>query len=282
MSQLSGALFRAFMVAVLVATPALMLPNVSGDTAQIVTLLALVAGAVVLVEYSAACPGLIEFRDARPYNRMRFILLFFMVLLLSILVRIDVVPSQFSLMLAATAQSFGHVLDFAWSPVRMLVQALPGDLSAAHLQAVQSGAALAYLMGLFSIATVVVATLVGYWPHRRGSFNVWINLPTFDPTAGQDVVQRLERDAIVNIVLGVVLPFFLPVVLRLSALMIQPVTLESPLAFVWGIALWAFVPANLVMRGIAMQQVARLIREKRRQIADDEEAVPRAERSAYT
>ena len=29
-----------------------------------------------------------------------------------------------------------------------------------------------------------------------GSFNVWINLPTFDPTTGGDVVERLERDVI--------------------------------------------------------------------------------------
>ena len=26
------------------------------------------------------------------------------------------------------------------------------------------------------------------WPSRNGSFNVWVNLPLFDPTAGGDVL----------------------------------------------------------------------------------------------
>ncbi len=282
MTQLSGAIFRAFLVAVLVALPALMLPDVSGDTAQIVTLLALVAGAVVLAEYTASCPGLIEFRDAHPYNRLRYILLFFLVLMLTIIARVDLMPTRFGVTLNAFAMTLGQGLDFAYSPVRMLVQSLPPGLADGHLLAVRAGAALALVMAALSISAFLLAIVVGYWPGRRNAFNVWINLPTFDPTAGQDVVQRLERDALVNIALGIVLPFLLPVFLRLSTLLIQPVTLESPLAFVWGIALWAFVPVNLVMRGIAMQQVARLIREKRRQVAESEEAIPRPQSSVYS
>ena len=282
MSQLTGAMIRAFAVAVLVAMPALMLPNVSGDTAQIVTLLALVAGAAILAEYSAAYPGLIEFRDAPPYNRMRFILLFFLILFLSILARTDMMPTRFSLLLDALSQWLGHGFDFAYSPVRLLVLALPSGLSEAHLVSVQAGASLAYAISVLGILGFLLSIAVGYWPRRRGSFNVWVNLPTFDPTAGQDVVQRLERDALVNMALGILLPFLLPVLLRLSELLIQPVTLETPLAFVWGISLWAFVPASLVLRGIAMQQVARLIREKRRQLAEDEEAIPRPASSAYS
>lgn len=282
MSQVSGAVFRACLVAVLVATPALLLPDVSTDTAQVVTLLALVAAAVTLAEYSAAYPGLIEFRDARPYNRMRFILLFFLILFLTIQVRTEMMPTSLGLLVEALALALGAPLDFPYSPVRLLVLSLPAGLPDAHLVAVTGAAALAYVIGLVSIALFIVAIAVGYWPQRRASFNVWTNLPTFDPTAGQDIVQRLERDALVNIALGILLPFFLPVVLKLSTLLIQPVTLESPLAFVWGIALWAYVPASLIMRGIAMQQVARLIREKRRQIAAEEDAIPPPERSVYS
>jgi ABC-type microcin C transport system permease subunit YejE len=43
-------------------------------------------------------------------------------------------------------------------------------------------------------------------------FNVWINLPTFDPNGGGDVVRRLVRDGRVNIILGFALPFVMPVV----------------------------------------------------------------------
>ncbi len=282
MSRFPGAMLRAVLVAVVVALPALMLPDVSSETGQLVTLLALVACAVTLAEYSAACPGLVEFRDARPYNRMRFILLFFLILFLTILVRNDAVPTPLSVMITSGALWLGTVFDFAYSPIRLLSLALPAGLPAAHLDLVRGAAALGYVIGWLSVLGLMVAILVGYWPQRRGAFNVWVNLPTFDPTAGLDVVQRLERDALVNIALGILMPFFLPVILKLSSLLIQPVTLESPLGFVWGIALWAFVPVSLLMRGIAMQQVARLIRDKRREVAAEEDGIPQPERSVYS
>ena len=43
------------------------------------------------------------------------------------------------------------------------------------------------------------------WPVRQGAFNVWVNLPLFDPTAGGDVIYRLQRDARINIALGFLL-----------------------------------------------------------------------------
>ena len=31
------------------------------------------------------------------------------------------------------------------------------------------------------------------WPSTKSAFNVWVNLPTFEPTAGGDVVDRLVQ-----------------------------------------------------------------------------------------
>jgi len=104
----------------------------------------------------------------------------------------------------------------------------------------------------------------------NGPFNVWINLPTFDPTAGNDVVLRLQRHARINIALGLVLPFLLPGAVIVSEVLVKPLTLLSPMGFVWGIVLWAYVPASLVMRGVAMARVARMIRASRRRFADSE------------
>jgi hypothetical protein len=105
------------------------------------------------------------------------------------------------------------------------------------------------------------------WPSRLTSFNVWINLPTFDPTSGGDVVQRLRRDARFNIILGILLPFFIPAAFRLTSLSFQPVSLESPQTLIWLMTAWAFLPASLLMRGVAMGRIAGMIADKRRRSA---------------
>jgi hypothetical protein len=97
-----------------------------------------------------------------------------------------------------------------------------------------------------------------------------------------DVVQRLERDGQINIAVGIIMPFSLPALLHLSSLLVQPVTLETPLALVWGVTLWAFIPVSLIMRGISMYRVGQLIRAQRRRIAEAEEAVPLPPQSAYS
>ena len=118
---------------------------------------------------------------------------------------------------------------------------------------------------------VLAMRLIG-WPNRMGSFNVWINLPTFDPTTGGDVVERLTRDSRFNIALGFLLPFLLPITMKLASLSFTPVTLESPHTMIWTMSAWAFLPASLFMRGIAMGRVARMIADKRRTMGQSAEA----------
>ncbi|TMV58220.1 hypothetical protein FGG78_36570, partial [Thioclava sp. BHET1] len=102
-------------------------------------------------------------------------------------------------------------------------------------------------------------------PAANGTFNVWVNLPTFDPSSGGDVVSRLERDARVNLILGFLLPFLVPVVIKAGSSAFEPITLSSAQTLIWTIAAWGFLPTSLFMRGIAMGRVADMIREKRRQ-----------------
>ena len=108
------------------------------------------------------------------------------------------------------------------------------------------------------------------WPSQNGAFNVWVNLPTFDPTAGGDVVERLERDARFNIALGFLLPFLTPAVIKSATALFGSVSLENPHTLVWTVAAWAFLPASLFMRGIAMGRIASLITEKRRRASEDD------------
>jgi hypothetical protein len=280
MSHVAQCFLRGILVAVLVLLPAVLLPGVSQDVAQAVTLIALISAAVVMAEYAAAYPGLIEFRDAKPYNRLRFAMLALVVIVLTLFQR--EIANGDPGMLSAVAFWLAGAFDFTFSPIRMLALSLPEGLTIGHLINVMATASLAFVTSLIGLLVFLAAMALGYWPSKGSTFNVWINLPNFDPTKGVDVVQRLERDAQINVLLGVILPFSLPVLLHVSSLLIQPLTLETGLTMVWGMAVWAFIPISLITRGVAMYRVAQLIRAQRRRIAEEEAAVPLPARSAYS
>ncbi len=282
MSSVAQCILRGFLVAIVLLAPALMLPGISNDAAQGATLLALIAAIVVMTEYSASYPGLIEFRDAKPYNRGRFMLLAAIIFSLIFLQRDLHLNPDASGFLTAFAISLADTLNFTLSPVTMLVTALPEGLGPDHLASVMVSATLAYVLSLAGLLVFCFGLISGYWPNHSAIFNVWVNLPNFDPTKGVDIVHRLERDGQVNFILGVIMPFSLPALLHLSSFLVQPMTLETPLALVWGIALWAFIPVSLIMRGAAMYRIAQLIRAQRRRVAEEEAALPLPPQSAYS
>ena len=263
-SRLVGAAIRAFFVVMLIATPSLILPGTTTDVSQIVTLVALFGAALTFFEYASSYPGLIEFRDAPPFNRLRFGSLFVTVFLLSLMTRGAIDATATNDLVGRLGSVVGEVIDFPYSPVRLVVLMLPPEASVAHVHLVRDCAGLAYLISLLTLAIFIVVQRARRWPLRRGSFNVWINLPTFDPTAGGDVVERLERDARFNIALGFLLPFLTPAVIKSATSLFGAVSLESPQTLIWTVAAWAFLPASLFMRGIAMGRIATLITEKRK------------------
>jgi hypothetical protein len=264
-SQLTGAFVRAILVMVLIATPSLMLPGVPHDTTQIVALVALFAAALTFFEYASTYPGLVEFRDAPPFNRLRFLSLFATVLLLSAIVRGQTEPTTLTTFIEVLGNRLGGSIDVPYSPVRLVVLMLPEDMTLQHLLLVRTCAGISYAISLLTLVFFIVSMRFIGWPDRMGSFNVWINLPTFDPTTGGDVVERLNRDARFNIALGFLLPFMVPAAVKLTSLAFEPVTLESPQTLIWTMTAWAFLPASLFMRGIAMGRIAQMIAEKRRQ-----------------
>lgn len=263
-SQLAGAIVRAVFVVVLIATPSLLLPGVGADTTQIVALVAIFAAMLTIFEYGSTYPGLIEFRDAPPFNRVRFISLFLTVFLLTVVCRGRIEPTTLTLLVDAVGNVIGHAIDFPYSPVRLVLVALPEGSSVEQVNLLRTAAGLSYLISLLTLAIFVILLRVFNWPSGSGTFNVWINLPTFDPTAGGDVVERLERDARFNIALGFLLPFLTPAVVKAGSGLFAPLSLDAPHTLIWMMAAWAFLPASLFMRGIAMGQVASMIEEKRR------------------
>ena len=263
-----GALVRAILVIVMIVTPALLLPGTMVEMMPVVTLVALFAAALTFFEYASTYPGLVEFRDAPPFNRIRFGSLFLTVVLLTELVAGASAPTGMSQFVTAIGASVGEAIDFPYSPVRLVVLMLPPEASERHVQLVRDCAGLAYIISLVTLAIFVILQRIRHWPTRNGGFNVWVNLPTFDPTAGGDVVERLERDARFNIALGFLLPFLTPAVIKSATSLFGTVSLDNPQTLIWTVAAWAFLPASLFMRGMAMGRIALLITEKRKLAAE--------------
>ena len=264
---MAGALVRAFLVVLLVATPSLLLPGVTSDVTQIVALVSIFAAALTIFEYASTYPGLVEFRDAPPFNRLRFVSLFLTVFLISIIVRGEHDATAVTQLVSRIGNGIGEAIDFPYSPVRQIVLLLPGDTTFEQLGRVRTAAGISYLISMVTVLAFYYFVRVRGWPTRTGPFNVWINLPTFDPTTGGDVVTRLERDARVNVGLGFLLPFLIPAVLKATESLFGTVTLDNPQTMIWVLASWAFLPASLFMRGLAMGRIANLVERKRRSCA---------------
>ncbi len=264
MMRLVNGAIRGLLTAVLIATPSLLLPGVSPDTAQVVSLIGLAMALLVTIEYASNYPSLVEFRDAPPFNRIRFLCLFATVFLLSVLMRGEAEASGFALFVMALGHVAGLVLDFPISPIRMLLATMPDTATSADILMVRAALGLAFFAAFFSFIIFYLILKLADWPRSMGAFNVWINLPTFDPTSGGDVVSRLRRDGRLNLALGALLPFLVPAVALAGSTVFGPALLSDGQTLIWMVAAWAFLPLSLFMRGIAMMRVADMIAEMRR------------------
>ncbi|MFN7051815.1 MAG: hypothetical protein ACK4NH_06855 [Gemmobacter sp.] len=263
-TRLTGAAFRAFLVMVLIITPSVLLPGTGADGREMVALVALFAGALTFTEYKTTYPGLVEFRDAPPLNRMRFLILFFTVFLLTVIEKNLAAPTTLTRLVSAIGMVIGEAMDFPYSPVRLATIMMTQNAPPAQVVAVRTAAGVAYLLSLVGLIYFVLLLKMKSWPSKTGVFNVWINLPTFDPTTGGDVVARLERDAKINIAFGFLLPFLIPAVVKIGASGFDQLTLKTPQTLIWTLTAWSFLPCSLFMRGIAMNKIAQMIREQRR------------------
>jgi len=267
LSQLIGALLRAIIVLLVVATPSLLLPGTTAEGAQMVMLIGLVLAVFTVVEYTASYPALIEFRDAPPFNRVRVLTLLVTLFCLSLVAGSSGSESSLVLILNALGLLVGKALDFTWSPMTVILGQIPEGTSIVTAMQVKIMVGLSVFIMLTALCIFVMLIRLHQWPSRDSAFNVWVNLPTFDPTTGGDVVARLLRDARVNLIFGFTLPFVLPVIGMLAANHVGLAVLGSPHTMVWGIALWMFLPLSMFMRGLAMARIAEMIRLRRARLS---------------
>lgn len=263
--QIIGSAVRALLMAFLMAIPSLVVPGTSNDAAQMAALVALIAAVVTFAEYYSEYPTFLEFRNAPPFNRLRFLALFFCVLFASLLIaavtRDAGLPPTF---LERLAQGSVAMLDFPFSPVRLMSIALSDLHTAFDVDLATRISSLLLLVTMIALFAFWVHARFIFWPIRKRAFNFWINLPLFDPTSGRDVLYRLKRDAHVNLALGFLLPFLIPALLKTWIWAFDASFLILPESLIWVLCAWAFLPLTLMMRGIALFRVASLIEEKRR------------------
>lgn len=271
-SHLAGALARAILVAVLVLAPSLLLSTTGSDTEQFVVILAFIAASMTFIEYYGQSPSIIDFRFAPPYNRLKFIGLATTIILLSLVCRGQLVPSSFVLYLSNLGAALSNAIDFPFSPVRLMVLMMPQDASPELVDLVRTASGISYMISLVMMFAFLTCVRLLDWPTRSGAFNVWTNLPLFDPTVGGDVLIRLKRDAGLNIVLGALLPFIIPAAVKAASDLIDPISIQDPQTMIWTVTAWAFLPASMMMRGIAMSRIADMIEEKRRRAYAQAEA----------
>ena len=266
-TQLSGALVRAFLVAAMIVTPSLMLPGDGPQVTDAIVLIAIAAAIFTVLEYGSIYPGLVEFRDAPPFNRTRFAILFLTLVTIASICAGKTEPTVISRLMTAIGLMLGHAMDFPYSPIRLILWLMPEGTSVAEAQTVRAAAGIAYLIALVGLTVFAILIRLYRWPGRQEAFNVWINLPTFEPTAGNDVVERLRRDGAFNIALGLALPYLTPPLAGFVGGGQGVSMLDSDLVLVWSVALWSFLPASLFLRGIAMRRLALMIEAKRRRAA---------------
>ncbi|MDR9485292.1 MULTISPECIES: hypothetical protein [Sediminimonas] len=261
--SLTGALMRAIAVAVLVVLPTVLLPAKAGGADQIIVLVALLASLLTFLEYNTTYPSMIEFRYAPPYNRLRFAALALTVIALTLILRQPATPSIGGALLRELASLLGRFMDFPYSPVRLVLHLLPDGTAARHVALMRDMAALSYTASiLMAVVFIWVLRALG-WPARSGAFNVWINLPMLSQTTNSDIVPRMQLHALLNMLLGMFLPFFVPGVAMTMSALTGAITPLGPQTMIWALTLWAFLPAGLVMRGIAINRIAVMILRKR-------------------
>ena len=154
-SLVPGALARAILIAMLVATPSLVVPSTGADTAQIVIVLSILAGFMTFIEYYGKYPSIIEFRFAPPFNRAKFFALTIILVSLAMIVRGTTHPTEATEWLTHLGRGLGEAIDFPYSPVRLVVLMMPADADAALIDMVRIASGISYTVSLVMILSLI-------------------------------------------------------------------------------------------------------------------------------
>ncbi|MEM1313505.1 MAG: hypothetical protein AAGI51_03055 [Pseudomonadota bacterium] len=249
-----GAILRALLVFALTLAPFLLAGDV-GAAARDATLFAGASAAlVVLFEYASRTPALVDFRDAKPLNRLRFAMV--AGTLLATMAFIRSTPGGG---VREAGEALGRLLGGWASPVGMMAESLSRPSALGPDLLAQGAAAVALTSA--AILSLLVSALIwfGRWPGPAERFNRFTNLPTFDEADAADAPPRLLRLGLQAIVMALALPAALLALVAIAAWMIEADALSRPLPLAWTVSIWAAASGAQLIRGVALIKLSRVL-----------------------
>lgn len=211
-------------------------------------------------EYGSSTPGFVDFRYAPPYNRFRAFTIASQILAITLVCR-AVELGLSDAVIVDWARQAAQMLDFQFSPVAMAIDAILADSKFSDTTAILLVYCItvSFVVGIGLTVLFSLIIWVFPWPRDRENFNLWANLPTFQPKDGANIPRRLRRDAYFNFVLGIVLIYALPLLPTVGLNWLTVDIFENNQATVWAATLWVFIATSLIARAIAMLKIARIL-----------------------
>ena len=109
-----------------------------------------------------------------------------------------------------------------------------------------------------SDATASPALRADRWPGQAAP-NLYVALPTFDGVDRAAMVGRLRRDGAVNLPLAAAVPYAAPPLATAIGAAHGVTVVGNDLVLVWVVVAWAFLPATLILRGLALRRLASVL-----------------------
>jgi hypothetical protein len=257
LARAPGALLRAALTLAVMVSPLVLVADPSGAARDATLIAALSAALLVLFEYASGTPALVDFRDARPVNRLRFAMA--AITLIATLAYVTAAPGG---ALDAGGRALGAALGGWASPVGMMADALSRPSALGPDAATRGAAAVALASAALLSAGAAAALWFGGWPGAPGAFNRFTNLPTFDAAEAPDAPRRLRRLGLQVIVMGFALPVALLAGVAAAAALLDEEVLTRPLPLAWTVSIWAAASGAQVIRGVALVKLSRVLADE--------------------
>lgn len=250
----SGALVRALIVAFIVVIPSALVSAGASQAQMFTFTFAILASAVVFVEYVVKVPAVLEFRFASPYNRLRILLIAFLAVVLSQGLVNQFLNGNSGIVPISAKIIEGFMINWP-SPTILLTDAFALGQTSLNALVIRL-AAFASCMGLFFALIFGAYIWLGAWPLSKRGFNLWPNMPSFTARAGQKASTKIVQIAILSLALAITLPYIIPYFVFFGRDALGINYDDNYLMIYWVLLLWTSIPAMALFRAISLMKLA--------------------------
>ncbi|MEM7240769.1 MAG: hypothetical protein AAF429_01155 [Pseudomonadota bacterium] len=250
------AAFVAFVI-LLVSSDVENLGTAEGDL--FVIFLALIAFIIVVFEYAAKIPVVLEFRYARPYNMFRAAIA---LVIIATLMGFSEIPRP----LFPDRSIFGDFVALLSGPPfpgYFILRALDYDPQAGSFWLYEN----TIPASLFGFAVALFGGIwlwVSNWPLGREGFDLWKNMPNFHPTSGKRATELLLRSVIFQALTILMFPYLFAYLLGFLSNVLGFNFQQSPVFSFWLIFTGLLIPILLFFKSIAFLKLCLLAENLRK------------------